>query len=498
MACRRTFLWLGRPCSSGPPGETGMMEKATIRVCFCTPEPDFGEVVGRALGAGFEIRLEDFGNSPSPAWHEEYDCVLLDLRLLSASREVDAGLRQFERFRRTECSPPIVVMLGDENPVWSRRLVEAGAYDILASPPDIVELRWVLRRAHRLRETELELRRLRGVASSAERLDELIGFSENMQGVFSMARKVAPCDVNVLITGETGTGKSILARALHRLSPRRSAPFVAFSCANLPEPLVEDELFGHEKGAFTGALALRRGRFEAADGGTLFLDEVGDLPLGLQAKLLRVLHDRSFERLGSNTPKTVDVRLLCATHRDLERMVKRGEFREDLYYRLNVIQLHLPPLRERSGGIVMLAHHFLQQANQEFGKKVSGFSRLAIEALDEYAWPGNVRELENVVRRAVVLAEGSTIEAWHLPLKLREGFEPGAAPRTYDEQLRDFKRRLVLRTLQKCHGNKAETARVLGLARGYLHRLIHDLRIQSEETLPASTPEPPVARDVVM
>jgi two-component system NtrC family response regulator len=340
----------------------------------------------------------------------------------------------------------------------------------------------VLRRAHRLHRAEVELRQLRAAQASMNRFDDLVGFSENMQEVFALARKVAPCDVNVLITGETGTGKTTLCRALHRMSPRSAAPFIAFSCANLPEHLVEDELFGHEKGAFTGATMLRRGRFEAAHGGTLFLDEIGDLPLGLQSKLLRVLHDRSFERLGSNTSITVDVRLVCATHRNLEEMIKRGEFREDLYYRLNVIQLHLPALRERGGGILLLAHHLLQQISQEFGKKVTRFSRLAIEAMDEYAWPGNVRELENAIRRAVVLAEGTVVEVWHLPLKMREGFDETQTARSYDDELRDFKRRLVIRTLQKCNGNKAETARALGLARGYLHRLIHDLKIQSEET----------------
>ncbi len=318
------------------------MDKETIRVCFCTPEPDFAEVVGRALGTGFELRPDNCGDAAGPVWEEGYDCVLLDLRDLAGGAEDEAGLRQFEKFRRTDLAPPIMVMLGDDDRALMRRLVEAGAYDVLASPPDIGELRWVLRRAHRLHRVEMELQQLRSVQSSAYRLDDLIGFTENMQEVFAMARKVAPCDVNVLITGETGTGKSILGRALHRLSPRSGGAFVAFSCANLPEHLVEDELFGHEKGAFTGALTLRRGRFEAADGGTLFLDEVGDLPLGLQAKLLRVLNDRTFERLGSNTPLTVDVRLVCATHRNLEQMVKNGEFREDLYYRLNVIQLHLP------------------------------------------------------------------------------------------------------------------------------------------------------------
>ena len=261
---------------------------------------------------------------------------------------------------------------------------------------------------------------------------------------------------------------------------------------------MEDELFGHEKGAFTGALTQRHGRFEAAHGGTLFLDEIGDLPMGLQSKLLRVLQDRTFERLGSNTSLTVDVRLLCATHQNLEQMVKDGKFREDLYYRLNVIQLHLPPLRERSGGIIMLAHHLLQQVCREFSRNVTRFSRLAIEAIDEYAWPGNVRELENVIRRAVVLAEGQTIEVWNLPAKMREGLDEAQVVRSYEDELRDFKRRLVIRTLQKCDGNKAEAARVLGVARGYLHRLIHDLKIQSEETALEAPPLESPGSNVVM
>ena len=475
-----------------------MTEQDTIRICFCTPELDFCGVLGRALGEGFEVKLDDGHNAAAANWRDSYDCVLLDLRDLPAGGEVEAGVQRFEKFRRTEFTPPIVVMLGEDDAPLRLRLVEAGAYDILAGPPDIVELRWVLRRAHRLRQVETELRQLPSTRFPTNRLDNLIGCTENMQEVFAMARKVAPCDVNVLITGETGTGKSVLCRTLHRLSPRSAAPFIAFSCANLPEHLVEDELFGHEKGAFTGALTQRLGRFEAADGGTLFLDEIGDLPLGLQAKLLRVLSDRTFERLGSNTPLTVDVRLVCATHRNLEEMVKNGEFREDLYYRLNVIQLHLPPLRERSGGIIMLAHHLLQLISQEIGRKVTGFSRQAMEALDEFAWPGNVRELENVIRRAVVLLEGQTVEVWNLPAKLREGVNEARAGRSYEEELRDFKRRLVVQALQKCNGNKVETARSLGLARGYLHRLIRDLQIQPEATDLAPSHQNPDAPNLVM
>jgi DNA-binding NtrC family response regulator len=248
----------------------------------------------------------------------------------------------------------------------------------------------------------------------------------------------------------------------------------------LPETLVEDELFGHEKGAFTGAVFSRRGRFEAADQGTLFLDEIGDLALGLQAKLLRVVQERSFERLGSNTTQTVNIRLVCATHRNLAEMVQQGKFREDLYYRLNVVQLQLPPLRDRREEIPFLANHFLQRFGQQFGKKTKHFSPLALHALEEYNWPGNVRELENAVQRAVVIAEGPAIEVWHLPAALHNGFEQARLVTSFEEEVRDFKRRLILRTLRECGWRKAETARTLRLARGYLHRLINQLQIDEE------------------
>jgi DNA-binding NtrC family response regulator len=359
--------------------------------------------------------------------------------------------------------------------------MEKGAYDSLASPPDMVELRLLLRRAHKFRQAVKELTQLRSEQPSPGRLQELIGSSEVMQQVFALAQKIAPCDVNVVITGETGTGKELLARAIHRLSPRAPSPFVAFSCSSLPETLIEDELFGHERGAFTGALLARRGRFETADAGTLFLDEIGDLSLNLQAKLLRVLQERSFERLGSSTPRQVNIRLISATHRNLSEMVERGGFREDLYYRLNVVELHLPTLRERRDDIPFLAHHFLGQFAAQFGKKAKRFSLAVVNQLEEYQWPGNVRELENVIQRAVVMADGPTIESWHLPKKFSPTWTSPHPHLSYEEQVRDFKRRLVLRTLRECGNRKTETARTLGLARGYLHRLINQLQIRTEE-----------------
>jgi len=475
-----------------------MTPEEPICLCFFSPDARFAEVIGNALGSGFDFRIQNRTDTASAPWQQGWpDVVLLDLRDAESGAAVDAVLKLMADVRHLNPPPPIVVMTGDDDRTLTRKLIEHGSYDTLASPPDIVELRLILRRAFKFREAEKELFLWRSQEKSAGHLFDLVGANEAMQQVFAMARKVAPCDVNVLITGETGTGKGLLSRAIHRLSQRASGPFVAFSCANMPETLVEDELFGHEKGAFTGAIAVRRGRFEAADQGTLFMDEVGDLPLGLQAKLLRVLQDRSFERLGSSAPRTADIRLLCATHRNLGEMAKEGKFREDLYYRLNVVQIHLPALRERQDGVPLLAFHFLEHFAAQFKKPAKRFSALALRALEEYPWPGNVRELENVIQRAVVLAEGPTIEIWHLPASHRDGFEQTRTVHSYEEEVRDFKRRLVMRTLRDCNGNKAEAARILGLARGYLHRLINQLEILPEETGEAD-PEQASTRDRVM
>lgn len=459
------------------------MEKESIRVCFCTPEADFGGVVGRALGSGFDVKVEAGDKLAAAGWQDNYDCVLLDLRELPTPADRIAERRLFDKFREWEVSLPIVAMVDDDDTARLRQLVEAGAYDVLASPLDVVELRAVLRRARRLHRVEVELQRLRAVENSQDRLDDLIGFTESMHEVFAMARKVAPCDVNVLITGETGTGKSLLGRAVHRLSPHHAGPFVTFSCANLPEHLVEDELFGHEKGSFTGALMLRRGRFEVANGGTLFLDEIGDLPLGLQSKLLRVLQDRSFERLGSNTPLTVDVRLVCATHRNLEEMVERGEFREDLYYRLNGITLELPALQRRRDKDALIRRCIAREAS---GQEPAAIELAALDQLIAYAWPGNIRELRNVIRRALAICENRVIRLSDLPPEIRHcgqppspaaaamaalGAEAGesAAARTRGA-LAQAERQALLETIERLHGNMTQVAAQLGLSRNTLYR----------------------------
>jgi DNA-binding NtrC family response regulator len=454
-----------------------------IRVKLCSRDLELAKIIGKALGSEFETcSTEQFDPQGIEAESTAIDVVLLDVH--SAEEATSAAwLERIGAFNRSVSMPPLIVMLGAVDGTTSARLLEAGAYDTLAHPPDIVELRLAIRRAHRFRQAEEALREARAQERSIGRLGELIGASEVMQGIYELAQKVAACDVSVLITGETGTGKELLARAIHRLSSRSPYPFVAFSCANLPETLIEDELFGHERGAFTGAMARRQGRLEAADHGTVFLDEIGDLGLAVQPKLLRVLQERAFERLGSNTLIATDVRTIFATHRDLAKMVEEGKFREDLYYRLNVVQIHLPALRERRDDISFLAKHFLDYFSAQFGKNVARFSQEALRTLEEFEWPGNVRQLQNVVQRAVVLADSRTIEAWHLPGTMRH--EPVQVQRTsglsYEEEVRQFKRRLVLRTLRECGWKKAESARSLKVARGYLHRLINQLAIHEDE-----------------
>jgi DNA-binding NtrC family response regulator len=467
-------------------GRENEVTEPSIHVCFLSQDLGFAEPLSRALGAEFTTRASDEVQFQRLTDLREWcDVVLLDLRSASTQDVHDSGLRLLDEINQWPSCPPIIALCDEGNRPIILYAVERGAYDTITNPPNMLELRLVLRRAHKSHAAEQEVQRLKANARESGRLHELLGTSSAMQELFSLAHKIAPCDVNVLITGETGTGKELLARAVHHMSSRSTRPMVAFSCANLPETLVEDELFGHEKGAYTGALALRRGRIEAADHSTLFLDEVGDLSLGLQPKLLRVLQERSFERLGSNNIVNVDIRVICATNQNLSELVHQAKFREDLYYRLNVVQLHLPPLRERRDDIPLLAQHFLDNSAEQFKRKARRFSQPALHALEEHAWPGNVRELLNVVQRAVVLSEGSTVELSQLPAALRNGCDTQQFTLSYEEEVREFKRRLILRTLRECGWRKAESARTLGVARGYLHRLINQLGLQQfEEEIP--------------
>jgi DNA-binding NtrC family response regulator len=464
-----------------------------IRLYLLGDDSGLAAAIARNLGAGFDARyVGDFEDNRQSDWKDQCDVVLLDFRTPSAENH-DRGFSLMDEIHASPSRPPVVVLCDEDDRPLTMQLLERGAYDTLANPPNVIELRLIVQRAHRMRTAEKELERLREQARNEGKLHELLGTSSAMQELFALAQKIAPCDVSVLITGETGTGKELLARAIHQMSGRASRSMVAFSCANLPENLIEAELFGHEKGAFTGAITARRGRLEAADQGTLFLDEIGDLGLGLQPKLLRVLQERTFERLGSNTRINVNIRLICATNRDLGEMMQQGQFRDDLYYRLDVVQMHLPPLRERRDDIPLLAQHFLQISALQFNKKVKNFSQPALHALEEYAWPGNVRELENAVQRSVVLSEGHTVDVWHLPSAIRSSSDVAIATGSYETEVRQFKRRLLLRTLRECGWRKAESARSLGVARGYLHRLINQLDIKEhdEEKRPGPAPSRP-------
>lgn len=473
------------------------MFESKVQVQILTRDSGLADAMARALGDGFATRVNaDFtllDSSIPPGWSGVF---LADLRAANMQGDDEAGLRLLDEIGKIPSRPPVVVLCEEQSRELMWRAIGRGAYDTVTNPPNMTELRLILSRACKFREAERELQRLRANERPAGHLHEMLGTSSPMQELFALARKIASCDVNVLITGETGTGKELLARAIHQLGSRSCGPLVAFSCANLPETLIEEELFGHEKGAFTGAIMARRGRLEAADQGTLFLDEIGDLGLALQPKLLRVIQERSFERLGSNKTTSVDIRLICATHHNLAEMVQQGKFREDLYYRLNVVQMHLPPLRERRDDISLLAQQFLLKSAEQFKKRAKRFSRQALQILEEHNWPGNVRELENVVQRAAVLCEDHVVDVADLPATLRASPDvPACTPspespqpgRSYEQEVRQFKRSLVLRTLRECGWSKTESARSLGVARGYLHRLIHHLEIE-EEREPATGP----------
>ena len=298
--------------------------------------------------------------------------------------------------------------------------------------------------------------------------------------VLRFAAKIAGSDAKVLITGETGTGKEVLARAIHEASLRASRPFVAVACSSLPESLIEAELFGHERGAFTGAVSARRGRFEAAERGTIFLDEVGELTPGLQLKLLRVLQERTFERLGSNQARPMEARIICATHRSLGDLMNSGGFRADLYYRLNTIEIELPPLRHRQDDVPLLASHFSQRYAQHHDRSARRISPAAMGALTRYHWPGNIRELEHAIEHSVVLCDGAEIQLEHLPGTVRRwslGGEHDTLP--FDREVRRFKRQLVQKGLERCGNNKVRAAHLLSISRSSLHRLIGELGIEN-------------------
>ncbi len=359
-----------------------------------------------------------------------------------------------------------------------------GAFDTLSQPLDVQQLRFALGRACRrvdLARELVEARRLLG----AGRVEGLLGNSKAMERVSEVTRKVAEVSTTVLLTGGSGTGKGVVAQAIHRLSTRSAKPFVAFSVCSFPDTLIEDELFGHEKGAFTGAGQARRGRFEEANGGTIFIDEIGDLALPLQAKLLRALQERTVERLGSNVPRPLDVRVICATNRNLEKMVEDGGFRQDLYFRISVVKIQIPSLSERKEDIPLLAEYFLRTFAKTHGKAARRLTPGFMSALSRHSWPGNVRELQNVIERSVVLANGNEfLGVGDLPEEMRELTIANDDMRvgSFRDAVQGFKKELVRSALRMHSGNRLRAAIELGISRCYLHRLLNQFNLADEES----------------
>jgi two-component system, NtrC family, response regulator len=415
---------------------------------------------------GYEVaRANDARSGLLLLEKEEPDVVLTDLRMPGMD-----GIELLAKVKELRPQTMVILMTAYGTVKTAVRAMKLGAEDYLGKPIDVEELEVVLQRAIEKKGLLEETRHLRERLEHKYRLDNLVGESPEMLAVFKAIRQVAPSSASVLLLGESGTGKELFAQALHQNSPRRHKPFVRVACAALPETLLESELFGHERGSFTGAISARAGRFEAADGGTLFLDEIGDISPTVQVKLLRFLEEREFERVGGNKTYKVDVRIVAATHRDLKKKLEDGSFREDLYYRLNVIEINIPPLRTRPGDIPILAQHFLHKYAQANGKEMAEISDEVMALLLSHPWPGNVRELENAMERAVVLAAGPNLSAPNFPTLRKTAPEsPGAGEGTVGVRIPGstlalLEREAILRTLEAVDGSTSRAAAILDIS----------------------------------
>jgi DNA-binding NtrC family response regulator len=442
-----------------------------MRCYFVDNRPQFVTSVASKLGSDFEIEIVQ-GNL------KRYDCDVVVIALPSrADPEFVPRLQTLQTTARNPAGIPVVALLNSDDQKLVRIAIGSGAYDYIAVTDGMDEFRAVLLRAVRFHVVRREF--TSSWPSGRCEFESIITANDKMLAMLQRAAKMADSDATILITGETGTGKEVLAKGIHSASSRASRPFVPVACAALPESLLEAELFGHERGAFTGANTARQGRFEAAGSGTAFIDEVGDLPPAVQLKLLRVLQERSFERLGSNEPRRLQARVICATHRDLRSMVASGSFRADLFYRLNTLELHLPPLRERVEDIRILAHAFMRRFAEQYQRSAVRISPAVITALEDYEWPGNVRELEHVIEHAVLLCEGPEVCLEHLPAHIN-CWPVEEKEASLDTEVRNFKRRIIHRVLVTNNYNKSQAARLLQISRTSLHRLIYELNIPAD------------------
>jgi DNA-binding NtrC family response regulator len=455
-----------------------------IKIGLYSEDRTLHTLLSSSLGKDFEILLEpdeDGMNLLRAAG--DCDVMVLDLHSIHDSLQDRIGCAQ----RLIATKVPAVVMADDGLRSTAFELVRSGAFGYCRRPPSIRDLKTMLSRAFENSTLRQQLQTVQQQLEVPGACDRMIGSSPRMQRVYQLVHRVTNLNASVLVTGESGTGKELIARAIHNLGSRANRPFVAVSCGAIPETLIEAELFGHEKGAFTGTVGSREGYFEQAADGTLFLDEIGDLSLFTQVKLLRVLQQMEFSRLGSNKLIPLRARLIFATHQDLGKLVAEGKFRQDLFYRINVMRIDAPPLQERPEDIPWIARHFLRQYGQLFQKPMEDIERDAIILLQSYQWPGNVRELENVMQRAIILAPGKTVRAEDLSLNTEEAdvdsgengdisdivdigdYHPAGS---FERQLRDYKVKLAEAAVRENNGNKTLAARSLCISRAYLHRLI--------------------------
>jgi DNA-binding NtrC family response regulator len=415
-------------------------------------------------------------------WHP--DVILTDLVMPNMD-----GLWLLRALRTELPDCPVVLLTGRGTIQTAVQAIKEGAYDFIEKPLEVSRLRIVLDRALEKKETLREVQLLRRRLAALAPGTDMIGSGPAIQRVFELVKKVAPSVASVVISGQSGTGKEIVARGIHNLSPRKDKPFLALNCSAIPATLIESELFGYERGAFTGADQRRLGNFELANSGTLFLDEIGELPLELQAKFLRVLEERKIRRLGGRSEVEVDVRVICATNRDLKEEIRKGRFREDLYFRLHVFTIELPPLKERKEDIPLLVHHFIEKFNAETGKHVQGMTPAALAVLQAYPWPGNIRELRNTVERAMILVDGDVIAEEQLPPDVQPTRPEAATLRLpLGLALDQVEKEYIVASLQRNGGNKARTAEALGISEKTLYNKLN--RYAAEARARAASEKP--------
>lgn len=453
------------------------MKKKPV-ILIAEDEKNTRDGLARALRRSYEVLLAEDGRRALDVLSERaVDVVLSDIRMPGMD-----GMTLMKRALAKSPKPVFVLLTAYGSVENAVEAMKDGADYYMTKPVNLDELELVIRRSLRNRDMESENRRLREQLSAKFGLEQIIGQSPAMQEVFETIKQVSSSRATVMIQGESGTGKELVAHAIHQLSPRAQRPFVAVHCAALSDTLLESELFGHEKGSFTGAAERRRGRFELADGGTLFLDEIGEITPNVQVKILRVLEERQFERVGGQVTIDVDVRVVAATNRDLQQMVEEGSFREDLFYRLYVVALTIPPLRDRPGDIPLLIQHFLSELAEENGKELEGLTPDAHTLLSHYAWPGNVRELRNAVERMVVLARGKKLTVRDIPIAIKEATpHRGHGKPAHEMSLEDAEKKLIEQALRAHNHNRTKAAEQLGISRRTLHRKLNEYGLREEK-----------------